>query len=168
MKNIQISLTAKNYADALVQLGQDKTMPYEEILNNLSFIKDVCKNSIELEMILDNPAVSNENKFSIIDEIFNGRINSKIIEFLKILIEKKRFKEFDGIIAAFSNEVDKINNMQRVEVTSAIALNDEHKKMLPMTFAGDGQHVTIQNTNTTKRDSIIKRFLVPSLHEPLS
>lgn len=130
MKNIQISLTAKNYADALVQLGQDKTMPYEEILNNLSFIKDVCKNSIELEMILDNPAVSNENKFSIIDEIFNGRINSKIIEFLKILIEKKRFKEFDGIIAAFSNEVDKINNMQRVEVTSAIALNNEHKKRI--------------------------------------
>lgn len=130
MKKVQISLTAKNYADALVKIGQDKAMPYEEILENLIFIKNTCESSNELTTVLENPAVSNEAKYSIIDDIFENRINIKIIEFLKILIEKKRFKEFEGIISAFSDELDKINNIQRVEVVSAISLDEGTKKRI--------------------------------------
>ena len=42
MKNIQISLTAKNYADALVKLGQDNVVSYDDILNNLKLIQEIC------------------------------------------------------------------------------------------------------------------------------
>lgn len=130
MKNIQISLTAKNYADALVKLGQDKVISYEEILNNLVYIQDTFNSSSDLKLVLDNPAVSDEVKYSIIDEIFTGNINIKIREFLKILIEKKRFNEFEGIIAAYTDELDKINKIQRVEITSAIDLNDDMKQRI--------------------------------------
>lgn len=127
MKNIQISLTAKNYADALLKLGQDNVLNYADISKNLSIIKEVIESSNDLKAVFDNPAVSEETKFSIIDDIFSNILDERIKGFLKILIEKKRFNELDGIIAAFNLELDKINNIQRVDITSAINLNDETK-----------------------------------------
>lgn len=130
MKNIQISLTAKNYADALVKLGQDNVISYDDILNNLEIISEICIKSKDLTDVLENPAISDETKFSIIDEVFTKSVNEKIRDFLKILIEKKRFKELEGIVAAYQEELDKINNLQRVEVISAIELDDNSKQKI--------------------------------------
>lgn len=130
MKNIQISLTAKNYADALVKLGQDNVISYDDILNNLEIISEICRQSKDLTDVLENPAISDETKFSIIDEVFTKSVNEKIRDFLKILIEKKRFKELEGIVAAYQEELDKINNLQRVEVISAIELDDNSKQRI--------------------------------------
>lgn len=130
MKNIQISLTAKNYADALVKLGQDNVISYDDILNNLEIISEICSKSKDLTDVLENPAISDETKFSIIDEVFTKSVNEKIRDFLKILIEKKRFKELEGIVAAYQEELDKINNLQRVEVISAIELDDNSKQKI--------------------------------------
>ena len=57
-------------------------------------------------------------------------MNVKIRDFLKILIEKKRFKELEGIVAAYQEELDKINNLQRVEVISAVELDDNSKQRI--------------------------------------
>ncbi len=130
MKNIQISLTAKNYADALVKLGQDNVISYDDILNNLEIISEICTQSKDLTGVLENPAISDETKFSIIDEVFTKYVNEKIRDFLKILIEKKRFKELEGIVAAYQEELDKINNLQRVEVISAVELDDNSKQRI--------------------------------------
>ena len=50
------------------------------------------------------------------------------MNFLKILIDKKRFQEFSQIRAAYINKLNKINNIQPVSVTSAVELTDEQKK----------------------------------------
>ncbi len=130
MNSIQISITAKNYADALVQLGQDGMLSYDDILKNLESVKEICANSPDLNSVLENPTISDELKYSIIDEVFQKDIHEKIIDFIKVLIEKKRFKEFYGIVEAYRDELDKINNLQRVSVTSAIELNEEMKQRI--------------------------------------
>ena len=67
MKSIQISLTAKNYADALVKIGQDNVLSYSDILYNLESVKEICESSSELDNVLKNPAVSDDVKYSIVD-----------------------------------------------------------------------------------------------------
>ncbi len=130
MNSIQISLTAKNYADALIQAGKDNILSYDDILKNIESVKEICDSSKELTDVLINPALSDETKYSIIDEVFKKDISVKIIDFLKVLIEKKRFAEFNGIVEAYKNELDKINNIQRVSVTSAVLLNDDMKQRI--------------------------------------
>ena len=130
MKSIQISLTAKNYADALVKIGQDNVLSYSDILYNLESVKEICESSSELDNVLKNPAVSDDVKYSIVDEVFKKDINEKIIDFIKVLIEKKRFNEFNGIVEAYRDELDIINNIQRVSVTSAVPLNDDMKQRI--------------------------------------
>jgi len=130
MTKIQISLTAKNYADALVKLGAESVVPYAEISENLNTVQKICGSSRDLKLVIENPAISDEVKFSIIEEVFRDAVNPKIKDFIKILIEKKRFPELDGIVAAFQEKLDKINKLQRVEVVSAVDLTDDMKKRI--------------------------------------
>jgi len=130
MKNIKISLSAKNYADALTQVAQDNIVSYEEIIRDLEIINTIISKSADLSEVLLNPTISEDTKNSIIDEVFKNQINIKIIDFLKILIDKKRFNELDTIIEAFKKELDKKNNIKRVEITSAVELNESIKQKI--------------------------------------
>ena len=60
-------------------------------------------------------------------EIFEGKIEKKLINFLKILVEKNRFNEFAAIKKSFSDMVQKLSNKKTVEITSPIKLNFENK-----------------------------------------
>lgn len=130
MNNTQISLIAENYADALIKLGQDNSVSYDDILNSLNIIKEVCDTSKDLTMIFANPTISNSTKFSMIDEIFSDSIQENVKNFLKVIIEKKRFNELNGIIASFTKKLDEINSIKRVEVTSAIEMDENIKQKI--------------------------------------
>lgn len=126
----QISTSAKNYADSLIKVGKDGVMTYENILNDLNTLKEITSSSDELVRVMENPSISIKDKYDIIDSVFANQISDKTINFLKILIDKKRFNELGQIIQCFSNEVDDINNIKRVEVVSAVELSDDRKQKL--------------------------------------
>ena len=126
----QISTSEKIYADSLIQVGRDGLMSFEEIFNNLNLVKEVISQSRDFVEAMENPAIDDKVKFEIINEIFSNQINEKIINFLKVLITKKRFCELDKIIQAYSNELDEINNIKRVEVLSAVDLTEEQINLL--------------------------------------
>lgn len=126
----QISTSAKNYADSLIQVGKDGVMTYEAILNDLNTVKTITSESCELVNVMENPSISINTKNEIINSVFSNQISDKIINFLKILIDKKRFYELNQIIQCYQAEVDAINNIQQVEVVSAIELTEDRKQKL--------------------------------------
>lgn len=126
----QISISAKNYADSLIQIGKDGIMSFDAILNDLNTVKEITGTSDELVKVMENPAISINSKNEILDSVFSNHISDKIINFLKILIDKKRFNELNQIIQAYSNEVDNINNIKRVEVISAIEITEDRRQRL--------------------------------------
>ncbi len=126
----QISTSEKIYADSLIQVGKDGVLSFDQILNDLETIKEITSQSKDLVEVMENPAIDDETKYDIIDSVFSKGINEKIINFLKVLINKKRFKELDKIIQAYSDELDNINNLKRVEVISASELSSEQTKRI--------------------------------------
>lgn len=144
---------SKIYADALIELGD-----FDKTLKELDIITEICSNSKDLVQILESPTVSVEKKFLIIDEVFLKDINEKMRNFLKVLAEKKRFNEFSNIKEAFSNEVDKIKNIKRIEVISAIELNEDKKQAVIRKLKEKLQKEIIANWNTDK--SIIGGLII--------
>ena len=67
-------------------------------------------------------------KYEILDEIFKKELSEKVLNFIKILVEKNRFNEFEQIVQAYSDEVDQNNNIKRVEIVSAVELSDNQKQ----------------------------------------
>lgn len=124
----RISISAKNYADALIKIVEDGVMAYNEVYEDLNAVQDILDMAPELSQVLKDPTVSFDMKVDIVNEIFQKEVHQPILNFLKILIDKKRFTEFSKIYAAYINKLNKINNIQPVTITSAVDLTDEQKR----------------------------------------
>lgn len=146
----KISTSAQNYADSLIKVGQDGVMTYDAILTDLNTIKEITSNSKDLVDVMENPAISINVKDEILYNVFSNQINEKLINFLKVLIDKKRFYELNEIIEAYSDKVDEIYNIKRVEVVSAVDVSDDKKQKLVEKLQNKLQKTVIANWHTDK------------------
>ncbi len=126
----QISTSAKTYAESLIQIAKDNIISYDAIVNDLNNIKEILSESSELSDTMNNPAISDKVKYEIIESIFANIISIPVKNFLKILIDKKRFNELEQIIQAFEEKFDDINNIKRVNVISAVPLAQEQQSKI--------------------------------------
>ncbi len=126
MTETLISAISKNYATALMDVASENNS-YEKFETQLGQIYDVLNSSNDLQIVMTNSSISTEKKIQILSEIFDGKIEKKLINFLKILVEKNRFNEFAAIKKSFSDMVQKLSNKKTVEITSPIKLNFENK-----------------------------------------
>lgn len=126
----QISSAAKNYAEALIQIGQEGLVSFEKLSTDLEDVNDTIAASSELSALLSDPSVTDDIKISILETIFADKIDTHLVSFLKILVQKKRITEFTQIYADFVNKLNEINNIQTVVVVSAVELTDTYKEKI--------------------------------------
>ncbi len=129
MKNSKehISLSAQNYANALVGVLENRNATFEEISKDFENIREILNSSPELESVLNNPTITSEIKKDIVSEIFKNDIGETMMNFLKVLIDKKRFGELPQIHSAYIEKLNEIHNIQPVTVVSAVELSDNDK-----------------------------------------
>ena len=121
-------LVAKRWAKALVELTlEDEGISKEEVLSELRDISKTINASEELKTVLSNPSVSTEEKQIVICKIFEGNVMPIVYNFLFVLNLRKRLSIIDEIADEFQRELEYIKNIVRVDVTSAIDVNDDKK-----------------------------------------
>lgn len=121
------STSSKNYAKALAELSSDNILSFENIANDLNIVSDILNNSKDLQNTLENITISQKIKNDIINEVFKNQINEKIINFLKILVDKSKFNEFFEIKKEFDKILYDVNNIKRATVKSAVTLSENQK-----------------------------------------
>ncbi len=126
----KISLAAKNYAEALIELGKDNRESFQKLSEDLLAVSEVFDTSDEFKSVMLNPAINDDVKIDILNSIFSGRVSNDILNFLKILVEKKRISEFSQIFADFTEKLNELNNIQPVTIVSAVDLSDEQKNRI--------------------------------------
>jgi len=122
----RVSTVSKNYAQALIQIASE-TGSYDNIRSQLEQIKEVLQSSQDLRIVMANSSISSSKKIEILDSVFGAKIDVKVLNFLKILVEKNRFNEFDAILTSYIEMLDKQSNKKQVEIISATDLNFETK-----------------------------------------
>ena len=123
----QISISAKNYANALIEVLEAKHSTFEEISRNFDNIREILNMSPELEQVLNNPTITTDIKKDIVKEIFKNDISETMMNFIKIIIDKKRFCELSQIHSAFIERLNEIHNIQPVTVISTVELSEDSK-----------------------------------------
>jgi F-type H+-transporting ATPase subunit delta len=121
-----ISTISKIYAKALLDSSSDKNS-CEKIRKQLEEISEVLKSSADLKIVMENSSISILKKLEIIESVFRDKIEVKVLNFLKVLVEKNRFNEFEGIKLAYVEMVDDLSNFKHVIITSSVPLNFENK-----------------------------------------
>lgn len=126
MTNNRVSSISKIYAKALMDIAAENNS-YDSILNQLQEIKAVLNNSEDLMIVLANSSIATAKKIEIINDVFAEKIDNSVLNFLKLIIEKNRFNEFEFIINSYSEMLDQKANKKKVEIVSAVKLNFEAK-----------------------------------------
>ena len=126
MKTNIISEISRNYSQALLDTAIESNS-VELFSSQLNNILEVFNSSQDLKVVMANSSISNLKKLEVIDSIFKDKIDRKLLNFLKILVEKNRFNEIESIKIAYEESVNKLTNKKTVEVVSPIELNFENK-----------------------------------------
>lgn len=136
VKDKNCELVAKRWALALMELAQeDENISKEDILDDLREISDTIKSSEELENVINNPSISTEEKQIVLCKLFQNSIMPIVYNFLFVLNLRKRVTYLAEIAVEFEKELERIKNIARVNVTSAIELNDERKEQIKSKIA---------------------------------
>lgn len=126
----QISLSAKNYSKALVEMVRDNVISFEDLSKDLATVSEILETSQDLRLTLENPTVSEAVKSQIVEEVFKNEVHPQVVNFLMVLIDKNRFSEFPQIKADYEIKLDDVNKIQSVEITSAVELSDEYRERI--------------------------------------
>lgn len=118
---------ARAYADVAVK---NKLNP-EKTIAEFQQMADVVNTSRELRNVLQNPAVSREQKLKLLDSIIHHIGATKMLRnFLAVLIDNRRIGNIGDLLEQFKQELDRRLGIAEAKVSSVRELSSAEKKSL--------------------------------------
>ena len=124
IKNLKV---AKKYTQALVEVT---TNSIDKTYEDLTLVKEVIFDNQEFKTFFLHPVISLKDKKETIKESLGKNIDEKVLNFLETLLDENRLNIFNTIFELFKVKMDEIKNKQKINVISAIDLDDEDKQNL--------------------------------------
>lgn len=121
MKNTKV---AGRYAKALHSFSLEQNVE-EAVYQDILLLKNVFEENRELRVVIESPVIVSKKKESIFKEIFADKISKITLDFLVLIIEKRREPELTTIFEQYIACYYLQHNIRKAKVTTAIALNDE-------------------------------------------
>jgi F-type H+-transporting ATPase subunit delta len=123
------NVVARRYAQALFELASAKACA-TLICDNLQNVKDTLANNQELQAFFDHALIAPEAKKDIVKELFAGQLEAITLDFLFVLIDKKREPYLINVIEAYQAFVDEANGLVEAELRTSFALSAEEIKKI--------------------------------------
>nr|QVY58366.1 ATP synthase delta subunit [Kappaphycus striatus] len=117
------------YAEALLEHSYQNNLS-DEVSQNLSIISDTLEQSSDLRLFFNNPLVSVELKKNVINHLFADQINTFVLKFLLVLVDRRRITLLTLIITKYFDLVYKLNSTAIAYVSTAIALTEKQQEVL--------------------------------------
>jgi F-type H+-transporting ATPase subunit delta len=102
------SLVSERYAAALFDIAVEKNL-LEEVFQDSQLILKTCEHSNDLRLLLKSPIVNTGKKLTILREIFGKNISQLSMQYLFIMVRKKR----EGFIQLVANQFAELYNQFR-------------------------------------------------------
>lgn len=120
-------LVSQTYGSALFDLALEENS-IDSMLEEVTAVRQIFKENTELVQLLNHPKIVKEEKVSVIENIFKGRVSDSMTGFLVLIVEKGRYNDIDSIFAYFIKEVYEYKNIGVAYVTSAKKLSEAQEK----------------------------------------
>ncbi|MDF1545059.1 MAG: ATP synthase F1 subunit delta [bacterium] len=120
---------AKKYANALFDSAIAHSS-MDTVHTDLEDIASVAKFDSSLMKFLNTPNVAETAKVQLIQNIFGERVQRLSLEFLLVMIEKKRIAYLPEVIDEFTRLVEAKNGIGRATIITAIPLDESQRSAL--------------------------------------
>ena len=119
-------LVAKVYGDALFAAALEAGRMYE-MYEEICELRKILGENEDLQKLLDNPKIIREEKESVIENIFRGRVSDEIVELMKLMIAKGRYSQIESVIDYVIGVVKEEKKIGIAYVASALPLTGDQK-----------------------------------------
>lgn len=120
---------ARRYAEAFFSIAQE-TNKIDDYQNELKSIVQSVQETEGLGEYLAHPMIPGKEKKEIVDKIYAQTVSAVTLNFLKMVIDKKREIYLDLIYTEYEAMADESRNMQKAELISAMPVSDDDLKIL--------------------------------------
>ena len=142
---MSVSVISKRYARALVQLGQERGLldRFREELHNLVKAFAVEK---RLALLLQSPSLPVAKKKAVLADLVSLlNLSGEISNFLGLLQSKDRLRYLPQIESEYGRQADDVSGVQRVQVRTAVVLQDAERKALTTSLAArSGRQIVLE------------------------
>lgn len=120
---------ARRYAEALGELAFSQNV-LDEVENDLALVRQTILEQPALARLLEDVNTSDERKDSVIREIFEGRLGRIPLNFVRLVVAKRRGEYLVDMIDAFHEYANEKRGIMEVEVTTAAPLGQQEEQAL--------------------------------------
>ena len=121
MAELTVDLT---YGTALAAAAKE-TERESDILEDGMQIADIMENEPDFKRFLCYPGISIEEKKKVIASIFEGKICVELLNFLFVLVDKRRAGRFENIMKVYKKMLEAEEGVSYGTILSVIDLDDE-------------------------------------------
>ncbi|BBF44742.1 ATP synthase delta chain [Lachnospiraceae bacterium KM106-2] len=136
-------LVSKTYGEALFDLGVEENT-LDVILEEIEVVKEAFEQNEDLSKFLNHPKITKEEKVSVIENIFKGRISDSVVGFLVIIVDKGRYNDIEAIFDYFIAKVREYHNIGVAFITSAVELSDQQKDQIEKKLLATTKYVQFE------------------------
>ena len=119
-------LVSKTYGDALFELALEENK-MDSLLTEVKVISEALRENRDLARLMNHPKIVKEEKVSLIEEIFKGRVSLELVGLMRMIVQKDHYQELLSVFEYFTNRVKEYKNIGTAYVTSAFELSEEQK-----------------------------------------
>ena len=112
------------YGTALVEAAREVGKE-NQILEEAQAVVQLIEDEPDLHQFINYPGVSADEKKEVLKNIFEGRICEELLNFLYILVDKRRTMNFGRIIKVYKSLVEREEGVSYGTVYSVVKLSDE-------------------------------------------
>lgn len=122
-------MISNTYGEALFELALEEDK-IDVIGDEVEAVQISIRENEEFIGLLTHPRVGDDEKLSVIRNVFQGKVSEELLNFMLLLSAKNRFGEIDGIFTYFLDKVREYKNIGVAKVTSAKALTEAQKEQI--------------------------------------
>lgn len=123
MKQQRVSI---RYARAILNNAQTTAIE-DTVWQDLNTIDRMINSSNELKAFIESPIIKFSKKEAVMKELLEGKINNLTLQFVYLLVKKRRESILPSIIEQFNILYDILKNRIQVDIVSAVELSEDIK-----------------------------------------
>ncbi|TCO78799.1 F0F1 ATP synthase subunit delta [Marinisporobacter balticus] len=146
-----VELVSKTYASALFEVANENNQ-LDQLREELTFVLEMFEKHPEFYRFYITPQISKEEKKQVLQELFKSHLSIEVLNFLKIILDKRRTHDLKRIVNKYVQFVNDHNNIVEGIITTVIPLENKNK-----------EHLENKLSNMTGKKIQLKNEIDPSI-----
>lgn len=122
-------LVSNRYANALFEAGLELDK-LKEFQKDLEYINNILEYEPKIQAILSHPKISKDEKKDLLNNIFGKNVSQEMLNFLYIIVDKRREKHLMEIAKEFNKLFNEQENIIEVTAITAVPMDSKSQEKL--------------------------------------